>query len=65
VELTVSWLEGVEERHVSRTMFLVDFQRVAAVAETTAQAPAQAPAGDAETPEAPGAPTLPSELELP
>ena len=65
VELTVSWLEGAEARHVSRTMFLVDFQRVAAVAETTAQAPAQAPAGDTETPEAPGAPTLPSELELP
>jgi len=69
VQLTVSWLEGAEERHVSRTIFLVDFARVAALAASSEQAPRlpgdtgsrQAP----NMPDASDAPTLPSELELP
>ena len=63
VQLTVSWLEGVEERHVSRTIFLVDFNRVASLATASPQAPAAA--ADTGSPQAPEAPSLPSELELP
>jgi len=67
VELTVSWLEAGAERHVSRTMFLVDFAQVSAIAAAM-QAAAPAPAGNTgepESPQAPDAPSLPSELELP
>jgi hypothetical protein len=79
VELTVSWLEAGAERHVSRTMFLVDFMQLGAIAAAMAPAP-QAPgenagddlqAPDGNTDGSPGAgqvpdvSDLPSELELP
>jgi len=66
VQMTVSWLEGAEERHVSRTMFLVDFSRVAAISAATAKSPASPGAQQApQAPEAPEAADLPSELEAP
>ena len=37
VQLTVSWLEGAEKRQVSRTIFLLDFNRVSAMASTAEQ----------------------------
>jgi hypothetical protein len=37
VQLTVSWQEGAEKRQVSRTIFLMDFNRVSAMAETAQQ----------------------------
>lgn len=36
VQLTVAWLEGESERHVSRTFFLLDFQNLATLAAATA-----------------------------
>ena len=53
VQLTVSWLEGAEERHVSRTIFLVDFGRVAALAASSRAGPGSS-RGDGFTPGAPG-----------
>ncbi len=32
IQITVSWLEGVSERHISRFTYLLDFQVVAALA---------------------------------
>jgi prepilin-type N-terminal cleavage/methylation domain-containing protein len=54
VQLTVSWIEGASERHVSRTTYLLDFQSVAqlAAAVPNAQSPAAAGAMSKE-----GAPT--------
>ena len=63
VELTVSWLEGAEERHVSRTMYLLDFGRAAGLAAAADQS--QAAAGNPGTPQAPESPAPPSDLELP
>ncbi len=63
VQLSVSWLEGAEERHVSRIIYLIDFERVTALAGTLAQAPAQT--GQRGATQAPDPATPPSELELP
>lgn len=65
VQLEVSWLEGTEKRQVSRTIYVMDFNRItqlAASLEQTSSAPAETTPEAA--PEAPGAPELPSELEL-
>jgi prepilin-type N-terminal cleavage/methylation domain-containing protein len=37
VQLTVSWQEGAEKRQVSRTIFVMDFSRVSAMAEAAQQ----------------------------
>ena len=37
VQLTVSWLEGAEKRQISRTIYLLDFNRVSAMAATAEQ----------------------------
>jgi prepilin-type N-terminal cleavage/methylation domain-containing protein len=51
-QVTVTWLEGVEERHVVRTVYLVDFQRTrelltAADAARPKDEDEQAPEGEA------------------
>jgi prepilin-type N-terminal cleavage/methylation domain-containing protein len=58
VQLEVSWLEGTEKRQVSRTIYLMDFNRISQLASSTQQAPA-APAEAA----APEDPTTLEELE--
>jgi len=63
VQLTVSWLEGAEERHVSRSMILVDFERVSAIAASLEKNPALP--GNTRAPQAPEEPTAPSEQEVP
>ena len=63
VQLSVSWQEGAEERHVSRIIYLVDFERVAALAGASEQAPAQA--ARSRAPQAPGRASPPSDLVLP
>jgi prepilin-type N-terminal cleavage/methylation domain-containing protein len=65
VKLTVSWLEGAEERHVSRTMILVDFERVAALAAQVPRAPGSPGASAEPTLEEPEGASPPSELEAP
>ena len=40
VQLEVSWLEGAEKRQVSRTIYLIDFNRISQLAASTEQAPA-------------------------
>ncbi|HEY8155399.1 MAG TPA: type II secretion system protein [Myxococcota bacterium] len=64
VQLTVSWLEGAEERHVSRTIFLVDFESVSGLAAGAEQAP-RAPEEGAAPPQLPESALPPSELEAP
>ena len=72
MQLEVSWLEGTEKRQVTRTIYLMDFNRISQLAASTGQAPS-APAETA-TPEAPAdveaeleqmQNELPSELEGP
>jgi prepilin-type N-terminal cleavage/methylation domain-containing protein len=63
VQITVSWLEGAEERHVSRTLFLVDSERAASLVATAAKSP-RSP-GSAQAPTSPELSDLPSELEAP
>jgi len=48
VQLTISWIEGANERHVTRTLYLLDFERVSALA---ASAPAETPAATGALPE--------------
>jgi hypothetical protein len=68
VQLEVSWLEGTEKRQVSRTIYLMDFNRIsqlAASAEGAASAAAGTPTPEEPlTPESPEALELPSELDL-
>ncbi len=63
-QLTVSWLEGASERHVSRTTYLLDFQRIAELAAALPSGDSPAAAGAASNPGAPteqdlGEPTAP------
>jgi prepilin-type N-terminal cleavage/methylation domain-containing protein len=58
VQLEVSWLEGNEKRRVLRTIYLMDFSRIAALAASSEQAPA----AQAE-PAAPEEPTTIEDLE--
>jgi prepilin-type N-terminal cleavage/methylation domain-containing protein len=67
VQVTVSWLEGASERHVSRTTYLLDFESVAQLAAalpsgespaapdaaSKAAAPAEPDLGEPTAPEAP------------
>jgi hypothetical protein len=63
VRLSVSWLEGAETRQVSRITYLIDFERLAALAGTLQPAPD--PAGKPAASDASGEAGLPSEPELP
>ena len=58
VQLTVAWLEGESERHVSRTLYLLDFQSLATLAAATAvnQGANQAQTGNQPEPPDPGDP---------
>jgi prepilin-type N-terminal cleavage/methylation domain-containing protein len=58
VLVTVSWVEGASERHVSRSTYLLDFESVATLvaAAPSAQPPAASGATSSEAP--------PSELDL-
>jgi prepilin-type N-terminal cleavage/methylation domain-containing protein len=58
VQLQVSWLEGGEKRGVSRTIYLMDFNRISQLVASSQQAPS-APAETA----APEEPTTFEELE--
>jgi prepilin-type N-terminal cleavage/methylation domain-containing protein len=63
VQITVSWLEGAEERHVSRTLFLIDSERASSLVTTSSKSP-RSP-GSAQAPRSPELSDLPSELEAP
>lgn len=63
VQLTISWLEGAQERHVSRTTYLLDFSTIAANPALSGKAP-NLPGG-AGAAQGPGTPSVPSELALP
>jgi len=63
VQITVSWLEGASERHVSRNTYMLDYNRVAALTAASASPPNPEPTGeepaqdqDLPTPTAPDAP---------
>jgi prepilin-type N-terminal cleavage/methylation domain-containing protein len=69
VQLTVSWLEGAEPRQISRTLYVMDFERISSLASSAEQSGggsngnAQTP--EAESPELQLPEELPSELEAP
>jgi len=68
VQLTVSWLEGAEKRQISRTIYLMDFNRVSALAATAEQNNPQGTGAGAQTPQEPEPPELqdlPNEVEEP
>jgi prepilin-type N-terminal cleavage/methylation domain-containing protein len=50
VQFTIHWLEGGNERHISRTLFLVDFTVASQLASTAAQAGAAVSPGDLPPP---------------
>ncbi len=52
VQIKVAWLEGGNERHVSRTLFLLDFQSVAALASATGTGSTPPPTGGTPQPPA-------------
>jgi prepilin-type N-terminal cleavage/methylation domain-containing protein len=47
VQLTVSWLEGAETRQISRTIYLLDFERISALATSAQQNNPQGSPGEA------------------
>ena len=51
VTLTISWLEGAETRQITRTIFLLDFNRVSAMAATAEQNNPQGGQAGAQTPQ--------------
>jgi hypothetical protein len=59
VQLEVSWLEGGEKRGVSRTTFLIDFERLS---QLMSSSPQQQPAAPTET-ATPEEPTTIEDLE--
>jgi prepilin-type N-terminal cleavage/methylation domain-containing protein len=64
-EITVAWLEGVEERHVTRTVYFVDFNRTGEL--LAAANAARPPDADEPAPEGGGAEArsqVPSDVEL-